>query len=149
MSGLGFIILFLFCLLFFVLISSLTRHINLRLTIFRSLIGHPNMHWTSDNSPCTLQKAHLGTVHKCYSTVTCKLFLESTSRLLNQPQCKLGQSCVNSWHKIDRHATKWLKRDVQIPTFDKHFPVILLAIGQWSFDLKHLISGNGPLQFQG
>ena len=27
--------------------------------------------------------------------------------LLNQPQSKVGQSWLNSWHKIDRYATKW------------------------------------------
>ena len=39
----------------------------------------------------------------CYSSVTCKVFIESTSKLLNWPQRKLGQSCTNSWHKIDHN----------------------------------------------
>ena len=37
--------------------------------------------------------------HSCYSTVTCKV-------LLNRPQHKLGQSCTNSWHKIEWHANR-------------------------------------------
>ena len=31
----------------------------------------------------------------CYSTVTWKVFIESTSMLMNRPQCKLGQFCTN------------------------------------------------------
>ena len=44
--------------------------------------------------------------HSCYSTVTCKVFIESTPSSLNRPQRKLGQSCAKSWNKIDRHANK-------------------------------------------
>ena len=32
--------------------------------------------------------------------------IESTLTLLNRPQSKLGQSCPNSWHKIDRRANR-------------------------------------------
>ena len=41
------------------------------------------------------------------STVICKVFIESTPTLLNQPQRKFGHSCANSWHKIDRYANTW------------------------------------------
>ena len=44
--------------------------------------------------------------NKCYSNVTCKVFIESTLSLLNRPQRKLAQSCANSWHKINRHANR-------------------------------------------
>ena len=43
----------------------------------------------------------------CYSTVTCKVFIESTSTLFNRPQPKLSQTCANSWQKIDRLANNW------------------------------------------
>ena len=47
------------------------------------------------------------------------------------------------------NQTQSLIQDVQIQRFDKHFPVILLVIRQWSSDLKHLIPGNGPPELQG
>ena len=51
-----------------------------------------------------LMDPFLQTSNLCYRTVTCKVFIESTSMLLNRPQRKLGQSCPNSWHKIDQPA---------------------------------------------
>ena len=42
----------------------------------------------------------------CYCTVTCKVFIESTSKFLNRSLRKLGQSYANSWHKIYRHANR-------------------------------------------
>ena len=46
-------------------------------------------------------------IHKCYNTINFKVFIESTLTLLNRPQRKLGQSCANSWHKIDQYATNY------------------------------------------
>ena len=42
-----------------------------------------------------LMDPFLQTSNLCYRTVTCKVFIESTSMLLNRPQRKLGQNCVN------------------------------------------------------
>ena len=33
-------------------------------------------------------------IHECYSTVTCKVFIESTSTLLNQPYVQMPQARV-------------------------------------------------------
>ena len=36
-------------------------------------------------------------------------------KMKNWPQCKLGQSCANSWHKIDGHTIK----DVPVQSFSQ------------------------------
>ena len=64
----------------------------------------------------------LNSKHLCYSTITCKVFIESSSTLLNQPQHKLGQLAQ-------------IVRYVQIKTFDNQPPVLYLAIRQRSDDL--------------
>ena len=45
------------------------------------------------------KKRSLGSIHKCFSTVTYIKYLLNRTILLNQPKSKIGHSCANSWHK--------------------------------------------------
>ena len=51
--------------------------------------------------------------------------------------------------KSEEHLLLKIIKHVQIQSFDVYMLVISLAIRQWSEDLKHLISGNGPPEIQG
>ena len=42
------------------------------------------------------------------------MFIESNSSSLNTHQHKLGQSCANSWHKIDGHAKNQLVKPARL-----------------------------------
>ena len=86
--------------------------------------------WSKQYVPETKQNHRKGVIHNCYSTVTCKVFIESTSTLLNRPQQKLGQSCANSWHKIDQHATKWRACHIK-PLFIHNLVINYLGKQDW------------------
>ena len=71
---------------------------------FKCYLSLPQSYCNNKEGVCNLKifiylRSHYSKLlekpHLCYSTVTCKVFIKSTSTFLNCPHHKLGQSCAN------------------------------------------------------